>query len=230
MRMGFVGFEKLSLLDYEDKVSAVLFTNYCNFSCPFCHNGLSLLRNHVEINFDEIMTYLTSRKGLLDAVVISGGEPTLMNDLVEKIKQIKDLGFLIKLDTNGTHPEVIKELISSSLVDYIAMDIKNSEEKYPLTTNTMDIDMNKIKESITLIMNSGIDYEFRTTLVNEFHTMEDMKEIAKLIKNAKRLFLQKFVSRETCFNKNLHPIDEDLANKFVSLLKKDIKEVKLRGY
>ena len=228
--MDFVGIDKLSLLDYDEKLSCVLFAKACNFRCPFCHNGLTVLESETYIPFDQILDFLNSRKGKLDAVVITGGEPTLMDDIVDKITTIKSMGFLIKLDTNGTKPEVIKDLLDRNLIDYIAMDIKNSLNMYPCTVGVKKIDEDKIKESIKLIQNSGIDYEFRTTLVSEFHTLESIKEMGELIKGSKKLYLQQFVDREGVIQKGLHPVDEDLANKFKDILSNFIEEVNLRGY
>ena len=161
--MDFVGIDKFSLLDYDENVSVVLFAPTCNYRCPFCHNGQSVLGNNFAIPFEEIISFLKTRTGLIDAVVVSGGEPTLMDDVVEKIEKIKELGFKIKLDTNGTNPAVLSELLRKNLLNYIAMDIKNSEKMYPQTTGVKNPQMDKIKESISIIMNSGIDYEFRTT-------------------------------------------------------------------
>ena len=228
--MEFVGIDKLSLLDYDERLSCVLFAKACNFRCPFCHNGLTVLESETYIPFDEIVAFLKSRIGKLDAVVITGGEPTLMDDIVEKIKTIKSMGFLVKLDTNGTKPEVIKELIDLKLVDYIAMDIKNSEAKYPITCGVAHINFKKIKESIALIINSNIDYEFRTTLVSEYHDIDSIKEMGTLVKGANKLYLQQFVDREGVIKKGLHPVDESLANSFKEILSNFVKEVNLRGY
>ena len=228
--MDFVGIDKFSLLDYEDKVSCILFCRPCNFRCPFCHNGTTVLEADTTIPFEDILSYLRSRKGLIDAVVVSGGEPTLMPDLKEKITQLKELGFLVKLDTNGTNPEVIKDLYESHLIDYVAMDIKNSLKKYPVTTGTKNIAEDKIKQSIAYLMNSGIDYEFRTTLVNEFHDDESIKEMGELIKGAKKLYLQKFVERESCIQLGLHEVSEEDAKRFQEILSKNVQTVSLRGY
>ena len=228
--MDFVGIDKLSLLDYDEKLSCVLFAKACNFRCPFCHNGLTVLESETYIPFDQIIEFLNSRKGKLDAVVVTGGEPTLMDDIVEKITKIKSMGFLVKLDTNGTRPEVIKELLDRNLLDYIAMDIKNSLAMYPITTGCKSINSEKIKESIKLIQNSGIDYEFRTTLVNEFHSLESIKEMGELVKGSKKLYLQQFVDREGVIQKGLHPVDENLANKFKEILSNYVESVSLRGY
>lgn len=228
--MEFVGLDKMSLLDYEDYVSAVLFAPTCNFRCPFCHNGDSVLNSHNEISFDEILSYLNSRKGLLDAVVVTGGEPTLMPDLEEKIRKLKDLGFKIKLDTNGTKPEILKHLIDRKLIDYVAMDIKNSPAKYSQTAGCKYVDLNTIKESIEILKSSGINYEFRTTLVKEFHEFSDIKGIGELIKGSRKIYLQKFVDREGVIQKGLHHIDEEIANLYKKDLENYVSEVYLRGY
>ena len=228
--MDFVGIDKFSLLDYDENVSVVLFAPTCNFRCPFCHNGQSVLENNLAIPFDEILEFLKTRTGLIDAVVVSGGEPTLMNDLIEKIEKIKELGFKIKLDTNGTNPEVLRELLRKNLLNYVAMDIKNSEEKYAETVGVTNPLLSKIKESISLIMNSGIDYEFRTTLVGEYHTKESIEKMGQLIKGANKLYLQKFVDREGVIKKGLHPIEEVWALSFKEILLNYVKQVELRGY
>ena len=228
--MALVGLDKMSLLDYEDKIACVLFYKACNFRCPFCHNGLTVLEASDEFLFDAVLDYLKSRKGLLDAVVFTGGEPTLEPNLKKHIKAVKELGFLVKLDTNGTNPEIVEDLIQDNLLDYIAMDIKNCPDKYHLTCGVKQVDLEKIKKSISIIMNSGVDYEFRTTLVNEFHELTDMEALGQLIKGARILYLQKFVEREGCIQKGLHEVSEDLANQFRNILLKDIDEVELRGY
>ena len=199
--MEFVGIDKFSLLDYDEKVSVVLFSPACNFRCPFCHNGESVLNSNTPIPFEEIYSFLKSRVGLIDAVVFTGGEPTLMPELKERIREVKQLGFLIKLDTNGTNPRVVEELLAEDLLDYIAMDIKNSEERYAWTAGCQKISMKNIRESIEIIENSGINYEFRTTLVKEFHSEKSIREMCDLVKGAKQLYLQKFVDREGCIQK-----------------------------
>ena len=153
-----------------------------------------------------------------------------MPDLKEKIIKLKELGFLIKLDTNGTNPEVIKDLYESHLIDYVAMDIKNSESLYPLTTGVKSIPMDKIKQSIKYLMTSGIDFEFRTTLVDEYHNEASIKEMGELIKGAKKLYLQKFVERDSCIRKGLHEVSIDKVNKFKEILESYVESVILRGY
>ena len=229
--MAIVGIDKLSLLDYEDKVSVVLFSQACNFRCPFCHNGESVLNAQSEIDFAEILAFLKTRKGLVDAVVFSGGEPTLESDLEVKIKQVKELGYLIKLDTNGTNPEMVECLLDEGLIDYVAMDIKNSPSLYAQTSGVKNINFENIKKSVAIIMSKAPDYEFRTTLVKEFHEHMDYDAFYELIKGAKKLFLQKFVDREGCIIKGLHDVDELEAAKLRDyLLSKGLEFVSLRGY
>lgn len=228
--MDFVGIDKFSLLDYDENVSVVIFAPTCNYRCPFCHNGDSVLGSNFSIPFEDILSFLKSRVGLIDAVVVSGGEPTLMNDLEEKIEKIKELGFKIKLDTNGTNPDVLSKLLRKNLINYVAMDIKNSEDKYAETVGVTNPLMDKIKQSISIIMNSGIDYEFRTTLVAEYHTKESIEKMGELIKGAKKLFLQKFVDREGVIKKGLHPVEEVWASSYKDILSNYVSKVELRGY
>ena len=188
--MAIVGIDKLSLLDYEDKVSVVLFAQACNFRCPFCHNGAAVLgaSKQDEIDFDEILAFLKTRTGLVDAVVFSGGEPTLLEYLKVKIKAVRDLGFLIKLDTNGTNPKLLEELLDEGLVDYVAMDIKNCPSLYNETCGVNNINIDNIKKSINLLMTKAKDYEFRTTLVKEFHEKMDYEAFLNLIKGRYQRF------------------------------------------
>ena len=228
----FMGIEKLSLVDYEGKLACTLFTNGCNFKCPFCHNS-SLVTNYDNNNYiedEEIYLYLEKRKKQIDAVVITGGEPTLMPNLIEHITKIKQLGYLVKLDTNGTNPDIIKKLLDLNLIDYIAMDIKNSYNKYDVTTGIKNISLDNIKQSINLILNCNIDYEFRTTLVKEYHNEEDIKEIALMIKGAKTHFLQCFIDKGTCIKNDLHEVSKEDALKFKQILEHTISYVSLRGY
>ena len=230
--MAIVGIDKLSLLDYEDKVSVVLFSQACNMRCPFCHNGVAILgaSKEDEIDFNEILEFLKTRKGLIDAVVFTGGEPTMEPDLKVKIKAVRELGFLIKLDTNGTNPEIVESLLDEGLIDYVAMDIKNCPNLYAETCGLKFINVENIKKSISIIMAKAPDYEFRTTLVKEFHERMDYEAFLNLIKGAKKLFLQKFVDREGCIQKGLHEVSIEEANKLRNYLATGILEVTLRGY
>ncbi|MCR5309194.1 MAG: anaerobic ribonucleoside-triphosphate reductase activating protein [Bacilli bacterium] len=230
INMDFVGLDKMSLLDYEDKVSCVLFAKPCNFRCPFCHNGDLVLQAELVIPWADIIAYLEKRKGLIDAVVFSGGEPTLMPDLKEKIIEVKNMGYDIKLDTNGTRPEIVKDLIDSKLIDYVAMDIKNEPKLYATTCGRDAIELEKIKETINLLINSGIDYEFRTTLVKELHENTNFDEMGKFIEGARKLYLQKFVDREGCIVRGLNEVNQQKAEEYAEILRKYIKQVELRGY
>lgn len=226
------GFEKMSMVDFDGKIAATLFLGSCNFRCPFCHNS-SLVLNYQNIEkytLEEILLYLNKRKGIIEAVCITGGEPTIYPDLEEIIKEIKNLGLLIKLDTNGSNPKVIKDLVSKGLIDYIAMDVKNSFSKYPLTTSIINLDTSKIKESIEYIQKCGVDYEFRTTLVKEYHTLDDIKEIANILKGSKKYFLQCFVDNGNCLKQGLHKIDKEEVEGYKVLLSKYIEKVYLRNY
>ena len=228
--MDFVGLDKMSLLDYEDRVSCVLFAKPCNFRCPFCHNGDLVLEAELVIPWADIIAYLQKRKGLIDAVVFSGGEPTLMPDLKDKIIEVKNMGFEIKLDTNGTRPEIVKDLINNNLIDYIAMDIKNEPKLYACTCGKDAVELDKIKETISLLMNSGIAYEFRTTLVKEFHENTDFNEMGKMIEGARKIYLQKFVDRDGCIMRGLNEVSQEKAEEFAKILRAHVKQVELRGY
>lgn len=188
------GLQKLTLLDYPEKTACTVFTGGCNFRCPFCHNASLVTKlNSDEISEDEFFSFLNKRKNVLQGVCVTGGEPTLMPDLPEFISKIKELGFLVKLDSNGYRPDILKSLVNNKLIDYIAMDIKNCESKYALTTGVQELNIDKIKESINFIMNCGIDYEFRTTIVRELHSPQDIEQIGLLIKDCKKYFLQSFI-------------------------------------
>jgi pyruvate formate lyase activating enzyme len=190
------GFEKFSLNDYPGKTSAVIFTRGCNFRCRYCHNPELVLPEKYakEIPKSEIFDFLESRKSKLDAVTVTGGEPTTYSDLPEFLQKIKKLGFLVKLDTNGTNPEMLQEIIEKNLVDYIAMDVKApfDAESYQKITGVA-VDIKKLKKSADIIMNSGLPYEFRTTIVKSLTSLDDLRQIAKSIKGAQNYFLQKFV-------------------------------------
>ncbi len=222
------GIQKVTLLDYPGKIACTIFTGGCNFRCPFCQNAS--LVTHLDdgyIEENEIMEFLKSRVGKLDAVCISGGEPCIQKDLKEFCQKVKDLGFLIKLDTNGGFPEKIKELLDAHLLDYIAMDIKNSEEKYDTTTGVF-INLEKIKQSVDMIKSSNIEHEFRTTVVKEFHKEEDLLKIVKWI-NPSKLYLQQFRDSEDVIKKGLHAYHEETLKKMYQKCLKVSANVYLRG-
>lgn len=192
--MNIKGLQKTTLLDFPEKLACTVFTGGCNFRCPFCHNASLVLRaGEVDsISEEEFFTYISKRKGMLDGVCITGGEPLLCPDIEDFIKKIRSYGMLVKLDTNGTFPQKLKSLLEQGLLDYVAMDIKNSKEKYAATAG-VDKFPHEIEESIDLIIEKAPDYEFRTTVVRELHDASDILDIAKRIKNAKKYFLQSYV-------------------------------------
>ncbi|HOR06216.1 MAG TPA: anaerobic ribonucleoside-triphosphate reductase activating protein [Candidatus Dojkabacteria bacterium] len=193
------GLEKTSLLDYPGKISAVIFTYGCNLKCSYCHNPELVIEEFDKehsISEEELLRFLEGKKGKLDAVVITGGEPLLHPDLEELIVKIKEMGFLIKLDTNGLLPSKLENLIKKGLLDYIAMDVKYPAEDYPIMTGIPDV-IHKIKKSIKIIMNSGVDYEFRTTYVKGIHTFRSAKYIGQLIHGANLYYVQNFRDGKT---------------------------------
>ena len=229
--MGFSGWEKLSLVDYDDNLTTTLFSSGCNFRCPFCHNkDLVLGKDLYEIPWEEIYSFLIKRKGMLNAVCVSGGEPTLLPDLEDKLKQIKELGYKVKLDSNGYNPSILKKLAKKGLVDYFAMDIKGSLDKYPEITGVAHLDTSRIKESIDFIMSSGIPYEFRTTVMEEYHDEEEMKKIGELIKGANRYFIQMYIDSPNCIKGGFHTIGKEKADILKEVIKPYVKYVSLRSY
>lgn len=222
------GVQKTSLLDFPDKISAIVFTQGCNFDCGYCHNP-DLLNSKKDIyKTDVFFEFLDKRKGKLDGVVITGGEATLQPDLIPFIKEVKSRGFAVKLDTNGYRHDVLKEALP--LIDYVAMDIKAPFEKYSELTR-INIDTNKIKESINLILNSNIDYEFRTTVLKSQLTYDDFEKIGILIKGAKRYYLQKFEASSTINDENLKnetSYSDEEFKRIISILKKHINFCEVR--
>jgi pyruvate formate lyase activating enzyme len=200
MKIG--GFQKFTLIDYPGKLSAIVFMQGCNFRCPYCHNPELVFPKDFQLSIpaSHVFDFLKKRIGKLDAVSITGGEPTLQDNLPEFMQRIKELGFLVKLDTNGTNPEMIEQLIKSDLVDYLAMDIKAPLIKYDKITKAK-VNIENIKKSILLIENSEIEYEFRSTLVTNLLSNEDVEDMGLMLGKAKRYFLQKFVSTSKLENK-----------------------------
>ena len=223
----------MTLLDYPGKLAATVFTAGCNFRCPWCHNASLVLNTKLPpiISEADFFTFLEKRRGWLDGVCITGGEPLLQKDLSEFIEKIKSLGFLVKLDTNGSFPEKLKELVNRKLVDYVAMDIKNSPAKYGAT---IDLPSGKdflpqIQESISFLLGNQVDYEFRTTLVREFHNLEDLKEIAHWIQGAQHYYLQNFEDSGDLIQSGFQAFTKDELEKIVSTLNSLLPHVELRN-
>lgn len=230
-KIRFFGMQKLTLLDYPGKVGCTLFTGGCNFRCPFCQNSdlVFLKEDSVEIPKDKISEFLKKRKNILEGVCITGGEPLLHPGLENYLKEIKSLGYHIKLDTNGSLPGKLKHLIKLNLIDYVAMDIKNSPSQYNKTIGVDDITLSSIKESIDYLKENHISYEFRTTIVKEFHNEESIKEMGEWIKGAKILYLQNFEDSEHVIMTGLHSHSKDMLFRFKDILSEYVDEVILRG-
>lgn len=207
--MKIAGLEKLSLQDYPNHMSCIIFTQGCNFKCPFCQNSTLLpFQSDNLIDEQEVLKYLHLRKGVLNGVTISGGEPTMQSDLKDFILKIKEIGLDVKLDTNGTNYELLKELINEHLLDYVAMDIKNTFEKYAETSGVDKIDNQNILKSIELLKQKIINYEFRTTVTNELHTLQDILKIIELIGDS-TYYIQNFKNSDYVLNKNLTELSNE---------------------
>lgn len=211
------GFQKTTFIDYPNKVAALVFTGGCNFRCPFCHNGgLVVNPNQYPTTLPEtVFQHLEKRKGVIDGLVITGGEPTLMSGLKSFIKTVKNMGVAVKLDTNGTNPDVLLDLIKDDLLDYIAMDIKHVFEKYTCAIGPSRVDMGLIKESIDIIIGSGVDHEFRTTVIKGMHTENDIALMAKQVSGANNYILQQYVKTE----------GEIMPNTFKSFTSQELQEI-----
>ena len=223
------GFQKMTVLDFPGKIACTIFTHGCNLKCPFCHNARLVTEEVERFDEKEILSYLNKRKGVLDGVVISGGEPMLQRDLFNFMKKVKEIGLLIKLDTNGCFPNKLKEAIDLGLVDYVAMDIKNCREKYPLTAGKENIDVSAIEKSVNILMNSGIEYEFRTTVTRELHTPQDFVKIGEWIKGAKRYYIQNFVDSGNLISEGSSPLDMQGLKALSEAVSPYVESVSLRG-
>ncbi len=229
--MKIYGFEKLSMVDFPGHLCCTIFTGGCNFRCPFCQNkDLVNMTNLHEINEEDVLDYINKRIGIIDSVCISGGEPTLYEDLIEFIKKVKATGLLVKLDTNGSNFEMLDLFVRKHLVDYVAMDIKNSKTAYPKTAGRDVIKLDDINKSVELLKLGLVDYEFRTTLVKNFHNETTITEMGRWLDGAKRIFLQHFVDNGTCLQKGLDEIKKQDAERFLGILKNHANQVELRGY
>lgn len=224
------GLQKLTLLDYPEKMACTVFTPGCNFKCPFCHNSSLVRGDGDRISEDEFFKFLNTRKNILEGVCITGGEPTLQPDLSDFIRKIKDMGFLVKLDTNGYKPEVLKALAGDGLLDYVAMDIKNSKDKYAKTCGLEEFDIEKIKESVDFLINGSLDFEFRTTVVRDFHDENDILNISEWIKGAKKYYLQKFVDSDDLISNNCSGYENSEMENLINRIRDRVEEVSGRGF
>lgn len=230
------GLQKMTLLDYPGKVACTVFLGGCNFRCPFCHNSELLGQNAPQfIMADELFAFLQKRQGLLEAVCISGGEPTLQPKLSEFISKIKELNFLVKLDTNGYRPDVLRQLLEDGLLDYVAMDVKNDLEHYPLTCGLNSMDINAIQESLSLLLQGKTEYELRTTVVEQLHNADSFKGITAMLQRlspehkCQKYFLQPFVDRETVIYSNFTAPSEERLFEYKKILEQASEIVAIRG-
>ncbi|MBQ5866378.1 MAG: anaerobic ribonucleoside-triphosphate reductase activating protein [Oscillospiraceae bacterium] len=230
------GLQKMTLLDFPGKIACTVFLGGCNFRCPFCHNSELFMGSPQKLMEDEeFFAFLKTRKGLLDGVCVSGGEPTLYKNLPEFLAKIKELGFLVKLDTNGSRPALVKELVEKNLVDYIAMDVKNSPAMYAQTVGLESMDLAPIEESMRFLIGGTVPYELRTTLVSQLHTEESIQDMGAWLgglvtgMKPKQLFLQSFVDRDTVLFAGLSAPETDTTAKFAKILEPFCQRVTIRN-
>jgi pyruvate formate lyase activating enzyme len=229
--MQILGFQKTTLLDYPGHVATTVFTGGCNFRCPFCHNGDLVLHPQELPAFttEEVFAHLKKRQGILDGVCITGGEPTLQPDLIDFIREVRALGYDVKLDTNGYRPDVLKLLCEQGLIDYVAMDIKHTRGKYNTICNVTDFQLTHIIDSVEFLKSDVVPYEFRTTLIKELHAPEDMTDLGEWLSGAKAYFLQAYKDSDSVIQNGFHAHDRDTLLQFVELLKPYVPAVQLRG-
>ena len=224
------GLQKMTLLDFPGRVACTVFLGGCDMRCPFCHNAELIDGSAPAVmEEEELLSFLRKRKGLLDGVAVTGGEPLLRPDFRELALKIRELGYPLKLDTNGTHPERLRQLVEEGLVEYVAMDIKNAPERYAETAGLKEFDLGPVRESAALLMENRTDYEFRTTVVAELHDEASFRGIGEWIRGARRYFLQKFTDRDTVpFGNLTAPADEDMR-RYAAVAREYVPSVALRG-
>lgn len=227
MRIG--GLMKTTLLDFPGKVACTVFTSGCNMRCPFCHNSDLLNGEYENVELEEVLHFLTKRQGVLDGVCVSGGEPLLQSDIEDFLKSIKELGYLVKLDTNGSFPSKLKSVVEKGLVDYVAMDIKNAPGKYLDTAGKVNLELAKIEESIRFLQSKQVPYEFRTTVVRELHTKEDMQEIAEWIQGDSKYYLQQFVDSESVLTIGYHSYTKEEMEDLAKIVRVNVPNTTVRG-
>ena len=226
------GLQKLTLLDFPGRVGCTLFTEGCNCRCPFCHNAslVTLVGKNQGYTTEYVLDFLKKRQGIVEGVCISGGEPTLMPGLEDFIREVRGLGFAVKLDTNGSRPEILKHLVNEGLLDYVAMDIKNCREKYALTSGLdEEYDISKIEESASFLMSGAVDFEFRTTVVDPLHETEDFRLIGEWLAGGEKFFLQKFTDSGDIIGRGLGAYSDEKMTEFLNELKRLVPNAQLRG-
>ena len=223
------GLQKLTLLDFPGHVACTVFTLGCNFRCPFCHNApLVLTEDTPQYDVEEFFRFLATRKGLLDGVAVTGGEPLLQKDIASFLRRIRDMGFAVKLDTNGSRPQVLRSLVEQKLVDYVAMDVKNAREKYALTCGC-EADLPAVEESVAFLKTGIVPFEFRTTAVRELHTEEDFQKIGQWIAPCENYFIQQFRTSENLLRPGFTAPSNETMERFLLSVREWIPTAQLRG-
>lgn len=224
------GLQKLTLLDWPGKVACTLFLSGCDFRCPFCHNG-ELVTGPAPDGMpeEEVLDFLKKRRGLLDGVCVTGGEPLLRPDLAELLDRIRALGYPVKLDTNGNHPQKLAELWARGLVNYVAMDVKNSPARYAETAGVPGLDLGPIRETVAWLLEGRVEYEFRTTVVRQLHDEASFRDIGPWLAGARRYYLQAFVDRDTVLRPGLEGCSSEEMERFADLVRPFVPAVELRG-
>ncbi len=225
------GLQKLTLLDYPGHTACTVFTGRCNWRCPFCHNASLVLRPEEQpvIDQEEFFAFLKKRRGLLDGVAVTGGEPTLNRDLPDFLRRVKEQGFETKLDTNGTNPAMLREILSAGLADYVAMDIKAGRDNYPAVTGTVRPGLAAVEESVELLKTCGVEHEFRTTVVRELHSEADFADIGRWLRGEERYFLQAFKDSGDLVSGSCSPCTREEMERFLSVVRGSIPAAELRG-
>lgn len=229
--MNIQGLQKLTLLDYPEKVACTIFTAGCNFRCPFCHNASLVTHIDLERNIpvEQVMNFLKKRWRVLDGICISGGEPLLQPELEDFIRRVKEIGYSVKLDTNGSNARLLKHLTDEKLLDYVAMDIKNAPGKYGITIGIPDYNMEEIFRSVDFLMSGTVPYEFRTTVVREFHKREDFSDIGRWIKGAQRYYLQSFRVSGDLIRPGLRAYTKEILVQALEVVQRNVPNAELRG-
>jgi len=225
------GLQKLTLLDFPERVACTVFFAGCNFKCPFCHNASLVvdIPSQADVKEEEFFSFLKKRQGILDGVCVTGGEPLLQPNIEEFIRKIKELGYAVKLDTNGSFPGKLKSLVESGLVDYVAMDTKNCPEEYGVTAGVPNLDVSSIIESASYLKKRHVPFEFRTTVVKGYHTKESFEKIGQWLQGTERYFLQNFVDSGDLIGKDTEGCSEEEMKEFLAIVSEYVPSVKIRG-
>ncbi len=226
------GLQKLTLLDFPERMACTVFTGGCNFRCPFCHNASLVLPERMDdfrLSEEDFFAFLAKRRGILEGVCVTGGEPTLMPDLLPFLSRIKDMGYAVKLDTNGGRPDVLRSAVGAGLLDYVAMDIKNALDRYGETVGISDFDTSPVEASMDYLLEGSIPFEFRTTLVKGLHTPVEMASVGQRVAGAKRYFLQSFVDSGDLVGEGLAPPDQSMQTACLESLRRYVPNAQMRG-